>query len=513
MKSKVFKIFKTVILLQFIFGVSIVSAFDDDFLKLQQEHFRLQRQLQEQQYKLRQQFMDQQFKEQQQQFELNQQLMNQQFQMQRQLTKLETNIRNLNLNSSLSSLAIGSSPFNSMNNMRSQIRMQDYNINSITNTLNSDLLKLQNQQFRIQQQLLRQTFKDQQQLSKMMNTSSNYMTKSFLQGNKPFGTRFQSFNMNSSLPTLEQMRQYDSYWSTGQYWTQDPYYADFARPAPDLTPENYIKAFGYTSGILYFNWTKFMVTSIPGLDPWLSFGYKQFSILARSYMMNELVKLDPGGDLTYNLYHGVQKPLDFWGGLIGSVRDVHGLIRGTHIYPYKSTTIDQVMSNPKTFIAIIPETGFGLGVDKSAAGIVFRRMLDDPMSKYQTSRFMEKIGETLSNSFQDNSTSMTTTTTISDYNRYFDTSNFNWDYSYGSNSLISQPTFNNSFGGYSNFQIYQTTYLNTNFGSYGNNSHIYQPQTNYDFGGYNSYSGIDFKSINNSYPKIDDLFLGFQKDN
>ena len=149
MKSRIVRIAAIVIVVQLLIGTSVANAFDDDFLKLQEQQFKLQRQLMDQQFKLQRQLMDQ------------------QFQMQRQLWRLESYNRNLSSYSPPSHWHVGASSFDPMINLRSQIRMQDYNINSLTNISNRDLIKLQNQQFRIQQPM-RQTFKDQQQLSKII---------------------------------------------------------------------------------------------------------------------------------------------------------------------------------------------------------------------------------------------------------------------------------------------------------------------------------------------------------
>ncbi|UCG54263.1 MAG: hypothetical protein JSV32_06650, partial [Dehalococcoidia bacterium] len=180
MKNNIIRIAATLFVSQLVIGTSFANVFDDDLMKLQQEQFKLQRQLQQQQFRLQQQQLklDRQLMEQ--QSRTQRQLMDQQFKMQRQQWKLESYNRNLNVNSSSSTWAIGSPAFDSMNNIRSQIRIQDYNINPVTNISNRNLIKLHDQQFRIQQQLMRQTFKDQQQLSKIVDNSSKYVTQSLL---------------------------------------------------------------------------------------------------------------------------------------------------------------------------------------------------------------------------------------------------------------------------------------------------------------------------------------------
>ncbi len=80
MKSGIIRMTAAVVVSQIVLGISAAHAFDDDFMKLQQERFRLERQLQQQDFRLRQQ-----------QARLDRQLSNQQFKMQQQLMKNQFN--------------------------------------------------------------------------------------------------------------------------------------------------------------------------------------------------------------------------------------------------------------------------------------------------------------------------------------------------------------------------------------------------------------------------------------
>jgi hypothetical protein len=119
MTSKVIRIAATLIALQLIIGVSVANAFDDDFIKLQQQQFKLQ----------------------QQQFKLQRQLMDQQFKMQRQQLRMQDSYStNLYLNSPSSWIV--SPSFDPMIDTRSQIRMSELNMNMrMSDRFASELLR------------------------------------------------------------------------------------------------------------------------------------------------------------------------------------------------------------------------------------------------------------------------------------------------------------------------------------------------------------------------------------
>jgi uncharacterized membrane-anchored protein YhcB (DUF1043 family) len=440
MKSKIIRIVATAIVLPLVIGISVANAFDDDFMKLQQEQFKLQRQLQQQQFRLQQQ-----------QSKLDRQLWNQQFKMQQQLRRQESYSSNLNLNTPSPKWYV-SSPFSDpMGNVRSQMRTTGFNMNSIRNSSNRDLIKLQAQQFKTQQQLMRQTFKDQQQLSKIMNTSSNYGTQSLLE----------RYNRLVPDPSNE--------------WNSIKLQSDIARGTG-----LYISTVMFAAG--------------PSLYGGVSTGVKWIREMWQQPAPTALRWTSRGlgtGGIVRNIY------LDDDAGFAGGIVSFGFSELGHHILD----TLGPSMTVSGTFhVNNIDISPMGSRVETSGVIDIRKTVLYNPDSipnwglpdplkatyAYETKWSLttrETRGSSNSPSIVGQYLSITNPITSSDYNRYFGAYNATSNYSYGSNNWISQPTFNNSFTGYNNYTMYQPN-LNNNLGSYGNNYQIYQPQFNNNFGGY-----------------------------
>jgi hypothetical protein len=144
MKSGINKLVVTLAVLQLIITIPAAGGFDDDLFKLQQEQFKLQRQLQQQELKFQQQ-----------QLKFDRQIREQQFRTQQYLWRQESQLNSLNSYSPSFKGYVSTSPFDQMSSMRSQMQTLGFNLNSTTNSQNRELMKLQYTQFRMQPQQLR----------------------------------------------------------------------------------------------------------------------------------------------------------------------------------------------------------------------------------------------------------------------------------------------------------------------------------------------------------------------
>lgn len=82
------------------------------------------------------------------------------------------------------------------------------------------------------------------------------------------------YQFTSKVPgfSAAQIRQHDERWSSGQSIYDDPYYRQFDAPMPDLTPQNYLKVFGATTGGIATEWVNVGLNVVPGagklMVPW-----------------------------------------------------------------------------------------------------------------------------------------------------------------------------------------------------------------------------------------------------
>jgi hypothetical protein len=527
-KIKIIRIAAILIVSQLVIGISVAGVFDDDFMKLQQEQFELDRQLRQEQFKLQQQLQQEQFKLQQQlrqqqfrlqqqqftpdrqpmretynqtrqyynsmklqdqqfrfqqlqqdQFRLDRQLRDQQFRTQQQLRRQESYSRNLSSYSPSSIRYISTPSFDPMSNIRSQMRASEFRMNPPTNSLNRDFMKLQTQQFRAPQQIMRQTFSDQQRFS----TSPNYMTSSLLRSSKRFETGIQYFNVNSALPALEQLRQYDNYWSNSSNKSSEFEAGNWANELRAGAREDIIE--WSSDRIIGAIDQAFIAPILPKQVTTIRTWYDRLQTVNSRRQWIQGLSTPPSNP---NEALNRLKPIAGFSGIVSP----HTTLLIPLLKGYYSTIFDafnyvdakiSTMSYTKNFSiswrekningirTVTPIRNTYRNLDYS---YISKNMISQP-ANYDVSA----IGRYFSN---------TSPMTSSDINRYFGTSNNNFRYSSGLTNRISQPTFNNSFSEYSNYPIYQ-------------------PKLNSSFSGYSNYPMYqqDFKNISISQPKFNDI--------
>jgi YD repeat-containing protein len=202
------------------------------------------------------------------------------------------------------------------------------------------------------------------------------------------------------MPSEEQMRRHEEYWTKGEYWTADPYYADLAGPMPELSPQNYLKAFGLTVGIIATDSARFFVDILPGINNWLGFAASEALMPPRRWMREQLGKADPGNDIGGGLDNAGDR-LRRWGGVVGMLRDAYSsILNRTQLRPW-AARLDYLESESHTLLLLTPErmwaetyrrtlhvrllaTGYTVGFDwpgagMDAAGIAARKWIGDQL--------------------------------------------------------------------------------------------------------------------------------------
>lgn len=158
------------------------------------------------------------------------------------------------------------------------------------------------------------------------------------------------YQFNSKVPgfSAAQIRQHDERWSSGQYIHDDPYYRQFDAPMPDLTPQNYLKVFGATTGGIATEWANLGLNVLPGtgkaLLPW-SVAYPHFQKWSQNRLNGagapEIAAGLKSASEDYRRF--IIQPVKSFNSVNSAMQNPKGWAKGQVTGPMKSWATDQIL--------------------------------------------------------------------------------------------------------------------------------------------------------------------------